>query len=135
MRTFSLFLFVICLNMSAFIINQSGMIVTSQLLYISPFDVSNQFNLILFAGVGIGGAISGIIGLLTRQYVYAAGALLIWVIGIMLPILQWFLIGAPIILAALLPSELGFISYVVEAFFYFILFMFMVEVATQRQVT
>ena len=135
MRAYSLMIFVVCLNMSAFIINESGALVQSQTLYISPFDVQNQFSLGLFGALGVGGAILGLASLLTRQYVYAAGALLIWIIGIFLPIGQWLLLGTPIILAALLPAEVAYISHVVTAFFALVLFMFLAEIVGQRQIT
>jgi len=121
--------------MSAFILSQSGAMTSSQELYISPFDVQNQFSLGLFGALGVGGAILGLASLLTRQYVYAAGALLIWVIGIFLPIGQWILLGTPIILGALLPTEVAYISHVVTAFFALILFMFLAEIVGQRQIT
>ena len=135
MRAYSLMIFVVCLNMSAFILSQSGAMTSSQELYISPFDVQNQFSLGLFGALGVGGAILGLASLLTRQYVYAAGALLIWVIGIFLPIGQWILLGTPIILAALLPTEVAYISHVVTAFFALVLFMFLAEIVGQRQIT
>jgi len=135
MRAYSIMIFIVCLNMSAFIINQSGAFPESQQLYISPTDVTNQFSLTVFAALGVGGAIFGLAALLTRQYVYAAGALLIWIIGVFLPIGQWFLIGAPVMLAALLPSEVTYLSQVVTAFIALALFMFLAEIASQRQVT
>jgi len=134
-------LFVVCLNMSAFILSQSGAMTSSQELYINPLDIYNpetqtgQFSLVLFGALGVGGAILGLASLLTRQYVYAAGALLIWVIGIFLPIGQWLLLGTPIILAALLPAEVAYISHVVTAFFALVLFMFLAEIVGQRQIT
>jgi len=121
--------------MAAFIINQSGALAVSQELYVSPFDVSNQFSLAVFGITAIGGGILGLIGLLTRQYTFASGAILIWVIGLMLPVTQWFLAGVPMILGVLLPTEISYLTYVVSAFFAFILFMFMAEIATQRQIT
>jgi len=121
--------------MAAFIINQSGAFATSQELYINPFDISNQFSLVIFTAISAGGGILGLIAVYTRQYTFAAGMLLLWVVGLLAPIAQWFLIGAPIILAAILPSEISYISYVVSAFFAFIFFMFMIEIASQRQIT
>lgn len=135
MKAYSLFVFVICLNLAAFVINESQATVTNTLLYINPFDVTNQFSLTIFGALGVGGALIGIAALLTRQYVYAAGALLIWVIGIMLPISQWILIGAPIIMSAILPSEISYLTYIVSAFFTLTLFFFLIEIATQRQIT
>ena len=128
-------MFVVCLNMSAFILNQSGAMASSQELYISPFDLSNQFSLTVFGALGVGGAILGLASLLTRQYVYAAGALLIWIVGVFLPIGQWFLLGAPIMLGAILPPEVSYLTHVVTAFFALVLFMFLAEIVGQRQIT
>ena len=128
-------MFVVCLNMSAFILSQSGAMTSSQELYISPFDLSNQFSLTVFGALGVGGAILGLASLLTRQYVYAAGALLIWIVGVFLPIGQWFLLGAPIILGAILPPEVSYLTHVVTAFFALVLFMFLAEIVGQRQIT
>jgi len=135
MKVYSLMVFYLCLNMAAFIINQSGAFATSQELYINPLNVSNQFSLTVFGGLLAGGAIIGIIALITRQYVYASIALVVWVIGLILPVAQWFLLGTPIILAAILPPEISYVSTVVSAFFAFIFFMFMIEIASQRQIT
>jgi len=121
--------------MSAFILSQSGAMTSSQELYISPFDLSNQFSLTVFGALGVGGAILGLASLLTRQYVYAAGALLIWIVGVFLPIGQWFLLGAPIMLGAILPPEVGYLTHVVTAFFALVLFMFLAEIVGQRQIT
>ena len=135
MKAYSLMMFVVCLNMSAFILSQSGAMTSSQELYISPFDLSNQFSLTVFGALGVGGTILGLASLLTRQYVYAAGALLIWIVGVFLPIGQWFLLGAPIMLGAILPPEVGYLTHVVTAFFALILFMFLAEIVGQRQIT
>ena len=135
MKAYSLMMFVVCLNMSAFILNQSGAMASSQELYISPFDLSNQFSLTVFGALGVGGAILGLASLLTRQYVYAAGALLIWIVGVFLPIGQWFLLGAPLMLGAILPPEVSYLTHVVTAFFALVLFMFLAEIVGQRQIT
>jgi len=151
LKAYSLMVFYLCVNMAAYIINQSGAFIESQLLYINPFDVSNQFSLTVFGGLLIGGGIIGVIALITRQYVYASVALVVWVIGLILPVAQWFLLGTPIVLNALipvgtdgkpvlLPVEIndvwvsGF-TLIIVAFFAFIFFMFMIEIASQRQIT
>jgi len=135
LKAYSLILFVVCLNLSAFVINQSGVMMHSQALYISPFDIQNQFSLTIFGALGVGGSILGLAALLTRQYVYAGGALLIWIIGIFLPIGQWILFGTPLILSVLLPPEIAYVSHVVTAFIALILFMFLAEVVSQRYIT
>lgn len=135
MKMYSLLFFIICLNMAAFILQQSGTSTVSKELYISPLDITNKFSLSVFGALAIGGGIIGVIALITRQYVFASVALLIWVIGLLLPITQWFLLGTPIILNVLLPPEVSYLSYVVTAFFAFAFFMFMLEIAAQRQIS
>jgi len=135
MRAYSVMLFVISLNLAAFILQQSGVSLASKQLYISPFDITNQFSLAVFGALAIGGGIIGVIGLITRQYVYASVALVIWVMGLLLPVAQWFLLGLPIMMSVLLPPEVSYLTYVVSAFFAVIFFMFMVEIASQRYVT
>jgi hypothetical protein len=105
-------------------------------LYINPIDVSNKFSLTIFGALGVGGAIFGIAAILTRQYVYATGVLLIWAVGVVvLPIGQWILLGAPFVLVAILPSEVAWLSQVVVAFYAISIFMFVLEITTQRQIT
>jgi len=103
-------------------------------LYINPFDISNQFSLTLFVGLSVG-TIIGIAAILFRQYLNASVVLLIWAVGILAPIGQWFLLGVPIILNAIVPSELAYLTYAVSGFVTFIFFMFMMEILTQRQIT
>lgn len=135
MKVYGFLLFYICLNLAAFIINVSGALPVSQELYINPFDISNKFSLTIFLGVTVAGGLAGVIALITRQYVYASVALIIWVIGLFVPIGQWFLLGVPIMLNSILPVELSYIIHVITAFCTFIFFMFMVEIVTQRQLT
>ena len=136
MKMYSVMLFVLCLNIAAFILNESAAFPTSQALSVNPSDVITQFNwTTLLTSLGTGGAVAGIVALLTRQYVYAAGALLIWSVGALSPLIRWFFIGAPLMLNALLPSELVFISIAVQAFFAIIFFMFIIEIVSQRQIT
>lgn len=135
MRAYSLMIFYLSLNIAAFIISESGAFVGSQTLYINPLDVSNQFSLVIFTAIAGAGTIGGLIALYTRQYLFVAGALLIWIIGLLVPIGQWILIGTPIILATLLPTEISYLSAVVSAFFAFIFFMFLIEIAGQRPIT
>ena len=134
LKPYSFMLFYLCLNVAAFILNESGALLVSQELYINPFDISNQFSLTLFVGLSVG-TIIGIAAILFRQYLNASVVLLIWAVGILAPIGQWFLMGVPIILNAIIPSELAYITYAVSGFVAFIFFMFMMEILTQRQIT
>lgn len=135
MRAFSLMFGYICINLAASFWALSGAIPAAQQLYVSPTDITNTFTLTLFFSVGVTGGLMAIIGIMTRQYVFATGALLIWIIGILLPIVQWVILGLPFVLSAILPSELSWISGIIGAFFAVTLFMFMAELAAGRQVT
>jgi hypothetical protein len=135
MKAYTLIFGFICINFASFALNASGVVPVSRELYVNPTDVSNTFSLTIFAALGAGGAVLGLIGLITRQFYMAAGALVIWVIGIMLPIVQWVFVGLPIMLTALVPSELSWLTGMIGAFFAISLFMFMAELAAGRPVT
>jgi len=141
MKGYSLMFFIICLNVAAFIINESGAIVESKELYLSPLDIydpttgTGKFGLTLFFVLLAGAGAIGIIGIIFQQNIFAIGALLVWVLGGLTPIIQWFLLGTPIILAQLLPGELSYLSVAIGAFFAVAFFMFLMEIVSQRQVT
>jgi len=141
MKGYSLMFFIICLNIAAFILNTSGAIVESKELYLSPLDIydpttgTGKFGLSLFFVLLAGAGAIGIIGIIFQQNIFAIGALLVWVLGGLTPIIQWFLLGTPIILAQLLPGELSYLSVAIGAFFAVVFFMFLMEIVSQRQVT
>jgi len=130
-------LFYICLNLSAYIINEADFLIVSGQPYVSPSGLASIFSLDTFSIVAtfLGGGLIGLAAVLTRQYTYAAGAILIWVLGIMFKITKGIFIGFPEFLGNLLPSELSYLKYIVVAFSAFIFFIFMIEIATQRQIT
>jgi hypothetical protein len=133
--------FIFSLNFAALTLQQFGVLGTSVKLWIGPLDLFNPatnmgvFSLVVFGALAGGGVLMGLAALITRQYVYAAGAILIWVVGILSGIGAWLLAGVPIMLNALLPVEVQWVSYVVVAFFALSFFMFLVEVASQRYIT
>lgn len=135
MKVYSTMLFLICLNLAAFIIQQSGAIVGSQPLYINPFDIQNQFDLAIITGSLLSVSAVGVITLIFTPGIYALGALLIGVLVIITPITQWLLLGTPKLLASILPGELAYLSAVVSAFFTVMFFMFLLEIVSQRQIT
>lgn len=103
---------------------------------LSPLDITNQFNLAVFA-IGTGGTIlASVIGVLLRQYVYAAGVLLIAVVGMFLPIIQWLVAGLPMMLAAILaPYDLSWLITTIVAFVTVHAFMFMIGLLGGRDIT
>ena len=141
MKGYSLMFFMVCLNISAFIINESGAIAESKELYLSPLDIydpstgTGKFGLTVFFVLLAGAGAIGVIGIIFQQNIFAIGALLVWVLGGLTPIIQWFLLGTPIILAKLLPGSLSYVSVAVGAFFAITFFIFLMEIISQRQVT
>jgi len=137
MKAYSVILFILCLNIAAWLLVQSETLPVGQELYYSPTDLSTIFSIDAFTieALAIGGGLAGIIAWLTKQYVFASLALVIWVISIMFNIGKGLLLGVPIMLATLLPEELIYLSQAVTALFAFILFMFFIEIASQRQIT
>jgi len=123
------------MNLAAFIINESQAIVGSSPLWIDPTNVADKFSLTVITAALLGGGAITIITMLFRPGIYAVGALLVWVVITLTPIAQWFLVGTPIILAAILPVELAFLSAVISAFFAIAFFMFLIEIVSQRQIT
>lgn len=133
-RLASFMYFIICINLAAWVINQSGFYPISQILWLNPNLIMERFALNVFAGIAASGAITGIISLLTRTQVFASYALIIWVIGILLSLGLWFLGGLPTFLAFILPPELWYISSIIQAFCTVSFFFFFMEVASQRQI-
>ena len=128
-------LFIICINIAAWLLNVSGVYPAGGSLWISPSDVIAQFGLSVFGGIAISGAITGVISLLLRQAISASYALVIWLVGVLLSLGMWFVGGVPIVLALMLPSELWFVSLAIQALFSVVFFVFLVEVVGQRQIT
>lgn len=139
MKFYSPVFFILILNISAYLLNVNGISPGGKPLWVSPLDISNTFNLVVFAGWAAGGGIAGVIAAYLGKGMYAMGILLIWVIGIMFNLSGWLLNGLGISIAALVPSEYGVlagsIQLAVNAIFSFMFFMFFVEMASQRPVS
>lgn len=135
MRAYSAMLFIITLNVAAWLLNVSGVYPAGGIFWLSPSDVIAQFGLSVFGGLAVSGAITGVIGLLLRQNLSASYALAVWLVGILLSLGLWFLGGIPIVLAMMLPSDLWFVSTLFQSLFTVVFFIFLVEVVGQRQIT
>jgi apolipoprotein N-acyltransferase len=102
-------------------------------------DVNSQFSLFTFSATNvtygiIGAGIAGLIGLITKQGMFAIIAALIWVVGVFLNIFNWILNGFPLMLNILLAGTgLEFIAYVVESFVLVLFFFFLASILSQRQ--
>lgn len=135
MKAYTVIFAYFVLNISAFVLNYLQ-VIPGPSLYLTPDMLLSEFSLTAFASIGVGGAIAGLLALITRQYVYAVGAILIWIIGLVLPILQWVVAGLPFMLAAMLnPYGLGWFAAVIEGFFAIIIFIFCIEILSGKQIT
>lgn len=138
MRPYSMFLFLaVCLNVSASIFYYAQIIPVRRELYATPTQILAQFNFETLILLVIGGVGSGLIGILTRQYVAAAGIMVLWALGSLIEPLKWIFFGAPAMVSALLPADgsLWYIPSVLQVFIGFSFFWFIIEIATQRQIT
>jgi hypothetical protein len=85
--------------------------------------------------MAIGGIGGGLIWFLTRQTGYVFGALLIWVMSVLVTPLGWAVRGMSVFADVVLPSELWYVKSGIDAIVYFLFFMFIIEIASQRQIT
>lgn len=133
MRTTSLMLFVICVNVAAWIMNMSGFYPLSQSLWLNPAEIVERFALSIFASAVATGGLTGVISLLTKSNVFASYALVVWVVGELFLLGMWFLGGVPVLLEFIIPTDLWFIRTAITAFCTVIFFLFLMEVTSQRQ--
>lgn len=117
----------------------------------STATMQNAFSITLFDGMftALGAVGITIVGLLLRQGTYAIYALLIWVIGSLLPIVRTFFLTIPNTLGALIPNEvnpfydpanpatipLNPIIVAISVIFTYAAFWFLMELASQQRVT
>jgi len=102
-----------------------------------PSNLANLFSLNTFTAITgiVGGAVIGILAIITRSYMLSTGVLLLWIIGVLFKPIQDIFIGLPYLVEAVLPSSVWFISQVFVGFSALILFMFFVEIVAQREIT
>lgn len=95
---------------------------------LTPFNI---------AFTAIGAAVIGLAALLLKVGTYAIYAVLIWVIGTLLPIAQGFFLAIPNSIGALIPASANSapIMVVIGAIFAFAVFWFFVELASQRNIS
>ena len=142
MKAVNLMFFIVCVNLAAFIIHQSGTLPASQELYASPQDVIATFNIAqfelninsLWVSLGVSGIMAGIIAFVTKQYMVTGAALTIWALcAFVIPTVGWIFTGVPYMLQAM--GAPWYITETIKALFAFVFFIFMLEVTTQRSLT
>ena len=146
MKATNIMLFLISINVSVYILIFSGAWAGQYpQSYASPTEMTSIFTIqnidltkILVASIG--GILGGIIILFTRQYIFATIALLIWVICVLLTPIGWVISAFPLTIRSLIlmsgaPVAIADMFQIVTSVFYaFIFFMFILEIAGQRQI-
>ena len=148
MKPYSIIIFMICLNISCYLLVEMEVFSVSSYPegYTGPETIMETFkfgeiSLTDIFLLGTGGILAGIMMLITRQYVFASIALVIWVIGIVLKPVGWVIVGFPLMVNSLLlmsgvSSTLATaLQLTISAFYFFIFFIFIIEIASQRQLT
>ena len=148
MKAYSVMLFLVCINISVYVLAFSDVFPVSGYPegYTGPTSLTNLFKIenvdltkIFVAGTGT--ILLGLAALLTKQYVFASVAILIWIIGIFLTPIGWVITGFPLLTKSIAemagaPSEVALMfQTVTSAFYAFIFFVFIMEIAGQRQIT
>ena len=141
MKAYSALFFMMCLNIAAVVLSEFQIVPAySRTFGITPSDISSYFNINVFSAltIAIGGGVIGLIGILTKQNIYAIGIILIWVMGVMFKPISWILQGLPIVLDNLLNVggvDLSIFKYGIIALYDLIFFIFLAEIISQRQIT
>lgn len=136
MRWLPLLIFLICINVGVYILASANLYTfSSSTMPIDPDNFLSQLgyqtNLtVMIGGVGVGATLGGILAYLTKQYVFGAVIMLVWVLGMIAPILQWVFDGLPTMLDAF--GVPAYITLALRGFIFFTFFMGILEVASQR---
>lgn len=138
MRMYSIILFFVCLNLAGYIINYlvagDVLVANQEVMPYGSEGILAQFNLATFTAIAAGAGIAGLIGVITKQYVFAAGAALIWTVGLMFNVGQWILNGFPRMIGILLNGT-GLdviVSTVCTTLLTLYLFFFLAETLSQK---
>lgn len=107
---------------------------------VSPTNVTSIFSLDVFTGLAgfVGGGIIMILGLMTRNAALSTGALLLWIVGIVLKPLQDIVLGLPKLMNILLSGFGPVVSNIFASVFIalsgLMLFVFVVEILAGREI-
>jgi hypothetical protein len=135
MRYTSAMLFIVMLNLSAGLVNASGIFGYQQQFPITASDLlakvySGDWMTIL-ASIGIAGSVGGVVALLAGSMFFAMVLVLILALFALAPVTMFIINGVPATLATFgVPI---YITSVIQAAFAFILFMWVMEFIMQRQ--
>jgi len=135
MKAWSLIFGYFMINISIGVIHGLGLFTVYQEPIISSTAITSVFDLTVFS-IAIG--LAGIAGILTRQFIFGAGALLLWLVGVFYAPVMDIFVGVPRLINIILadsPVVATVIGGAITAITSIILFMFLFELLSQRQVT
>jgi hypothetical protein len=140
MKAYSYLFAIICLNLAAFSLVMTNTFRVANIYQFSIDDVQSMFALSEFdISVAIGGgAIIGIIVALLKTYTFAAGALVLWVITIIIKPIRLLLTGFPTMITNILLTtvpELTWFTWIITTFLTMAFFILFIELLSGKQIT
>jgi hypothetical protein len=124
-------IFWLALNLAAFSINASGIIPNySQEPSYDPTSIASTFNITTLLALGAGIGIGGLVAIVTKQNIWSIGAILVWSLGVLIPLVRDFFLGVPLMFVRL--GVPWYVTTSLGALIAFTYFFFFVGVVTQR---
>lgn len=128
-----------CVNSAIWTLATLSLLTLTRAPVHDPTAIQGLFSLDIFTAITgvIGGAVIGILALMTRSYALSTGVLLLWIVGVVLTPVREIFIGLPILLNAIfadIPAVGVVVSQVIVAFGALLLFVFIVEILAGREI-
>lgn len=103
---------------------------------ITPEGIGSLFALDQFTVITgvVGGAVTGILAMITRSYALSGAVLLCWIVGVLIRPITDIFTGLPRLVTSILPPEIAFVGQIITAFTAFAFFIFIVEVLGGRDI-
>lgn len=103
---------------------------------IDPTSIADLFSINQFTIIagGVGGAVTGILAMVTRSYALSGAVLLCWIVGVLFRPISDIFTGLPRLVTNILPPEIGWIAQIITAFTAFAFFIFIVEILGGRDI-
>lgn len=126
----------LCVNAAIWTLNMAALLPAYREPIMDPSSMATLFSLDVFAAVTgiVGGAVIGILALMTKSYALSGGVLILWIIGVLFRPIQDIFVGLPYLLEAVLPPGIAWFSQVVVGFSAVILFLFIVGIIAGRDI-
>lgn len=128
-----------CINAAIWTLATLSILTLTRAPVHDPTAIQNLFSLDIFTAITgvVGGAVIGILALMTRSYALSTGVLLLWIVGIILTPVRDIFVGLPVLLNAIFadaPVVGTVVSQVIVAFGALMLFIFIVEILAGRDI-